>query len=987
MAKIKINKLPQGFSIRNGKVVEDAMSMEHGGMVTGDQSNYGLVTTPQAYYGDTNFNNSRDESVRYSLSSVPREDANLEAEGGETVLTDLNDDGTFGLYDIQGPRHGSGGVPMFLPEQSFVFSDTRKLKFTKDEMSEFGVGGSKKTPAKISKKFGLQEYYGELDSQYADKISATSAELMLKKNMNDLSKLAFVQEAKKNFSDGVPLASHPYLVSIGEDPIEFTAKVEEISRKEAEAKALAALPIEQQQQIMMMQQMMAQQEQQEGMQQQMPQQGMPAPMEAFMPPPGEPGLAMENNAMMGSMAQYGTELGDFLVKAGYGKELESYQKKGETARDYYERKNIGYPKNMKDATWDGKAWYLEDGSDPIPKSELRRQALIAIQSGQVPDAYRLMEETSETTTQTTTETETDAVTTDKTTTATDKQVETVVDSGGAKNPYAAGSEKAKQYDKFIADGYTPTVVKKDGKNKISFVRGPIDGRTMKEATEIQVFDQDKISGAGGLSDTYTPEIRTQQELNNDPVVGDVATFISGKYSGNQLPDTQAVNTDGFGYGSDMFSSQESEEDFYYRNQAVIDDLKKDGIDFKFNMKLTDPNYDANWRGFQNKYEEKRKAYFDKKGVQYIPYFFTDEVLDERLKNDPGTYDKDGDGKLDDEWNKRRFDGKRGGYTVNAPGFDMDYQPGDEQFMDLPDDPEEKKKIPPSKPDPEKEWWKQDVNNILALNAIDDELFLPWAPQLEDQKIDYVLDDYTGRVNANLAAQSTMANALGAYGPQAIARSNIQGKTLDANAKAINQVNQNNVRTMNQVATMQPQLDMKVDMANNATNKQLYDDTTVALQNAQNFKNWKTGRYNDLYNAGITNAANTYNMNQLYDYYNVNPLKGGDVEFGPNGKRLMKDSQGDQTQENIKKWQTLQELVGKDDKGVQREVTKDMWDRIYGPNSSNTNTRTNAQQELINQGAPVGYDAARGMLNQSQKGKEIKRLSKWAVPFYSGKMGM
>ena len=84
------------------------------------------------------------------------------------------------------------------------------------------------------------------------------------------------------------------------------------------------------------------------------------------------------------------------------------------------------------------------------------------------------------------------------------------------------------------------------------------------------------------------------------------------------------------------------------------------------MKMSDPNYDANWRGFQNKYEEKRKAYFDKKGVQYIPYFFTDEVLEERLKNDPDTYDKDGDGKLDDEWNKRRFDGKRGGYTRNPP---------------------------------------------------------------------------------------------------------------------------------------------------------------------------------------------------------------------------------------------------------------------------------------------------------------------------------
>jgi hypothetical protein len=65
----------------------------------------------------------------------------------------------------------------------------------------------------------------------------------------------------------------------------------------------------------------------------------------------------------------------------------------------------------------------------------------------------------------------------------------------------------------------------------------------------------------------------------------------------------------------------------------------------------------------------------------------------------------------------------------------------------------------------------------------------------------------------------------------------------------------------------------------------------------------------------------------------------------------------------------------------------MWDRIYGPNSSNTNTRTNAQQELINQGAPVGYDAARSVMTTSQKGKEIKKLSKWAVPFYSGKMGM
>ena len=997
MAKIKINKLPQGFSIRNGNVVEDN-TMKDGGMTTGDQADYGLVTTPQAYYGETNFNNSQDESVRYSLSSVPREDANIEAEGGETVLTDLNNDGTFGLYDIQGPRHGSGGVPMFLPDQSFIFSDTRKLKFTKDEMNEFNVGGSKKTPAKISKKFGLQDYYAELDSQYADNISATSAELMLKKNMNDLSKLAFVQEAKKDFSDGVPLASHPYLVSIGEDPIEFTAKVEEISRKEAEAKALAALPIEQQQQIMMMQQMMAQQEQQQGMQpqgmqQQMPQQGMPSPMEEFMPQVGEPGLAMENNAMLGT-AMFGSELGDFLTKAQEGEEIVyetvdtgdtndggvttvndgfgSYYVPPTSAAEegkYYLNKNTGQGYQFTN----GKYVEVEQVTLDSDNKVVRPQVEVEETSEEVASGP-------------TNDVAVEAVTTDKTVEATDKQVETVVDSGGNKNPYKAGSEKAIKFDKFIADGYTPTIVKDGKKSKISFVREAKDGRTIKGATEVQVFDQDKIKGAGGLGDTYTPDIRAQEELNNDPDVGDVATFISGKFSGNKLPDTQSRNTDGFGYGSDMFSSEESEEDFYYRNQTVIDELKADGVDFQFNMDMKDPNYDANWRGFQNKYEEKRKEYFEKKNVQYIPYFFTDEVLQERLKNDPDTYDTDGDGKLDKEWKKRRFDGKRGGYTVNAPGFDMNYQARDEQFMELDEEPPETKIPPVVKPPPKKEWWKQDQNNIQALNNIDDELYLPWAPQLEDQKIDYVLDDYTGRVNANLASQNTMAQALGAYGPQAIARSNIQGKTLDANAKAINQVNQNNVKTMNRVATMQPQLDMKVDMANNATNKQLYDDTTVALQNANNFDNWKTGKMNDLYNAGITNAANTYNMNQLYDYYNVNTLKGGDVEFGPNGKKLMKDSSGNSAQQNIENYQELQKLMGKDEKGNQQQVPEWLFNQTYGTTPPNA-SRTNGQNELLNNSGVTGYDAAGNKVGGARKGKEIKKLSKWAVPFYSGKMGL
>ena len=270
MAKIKINKLPKGFKLDKGKIVEDKI-MRHGGMLnTGDQADYGLVTTPQEYYSNTNFNNTDDKDVRYSLSSVPRDRANIEAEGGETVLTDLTNDGQFGLYNITGPRHSAGGVPMFLPEQSFIYSDTDKMKFTKDELAEFGINTKKKmTPAKLSKKYELNDYYAHLESPFADKIQAVTSELMLKKNMMNLSKVAFGQESKKKFEDGVPLAAHPYLVQQGIDPLEFTAKMEAITREEAQMKLMASLPPEQQEQMMMLQQMMAQVDEQGGVPQEL----------------------------------------------------------------------------------------------------------------------------------------------------------------------------------------------------------------------------------------------------------------------------------------------------------------------------------------------------------------------------------------------------------------------------------------------------------------------------------------------------------------------------------------------------------------------------------------------------------------------------------------------------------------------------------------------------------------------------------------------
>jgi len=290
MARIKLKRpLPKGYSVVDGKVTR--MLQGGGGYKTGDQmktnKNYNLVTVPPQNSDGKALSLPSTPDVRKSLSAVPRDEANLEAEKGETVLTDLNDDGTFELYDIQGNRHSSGGTPLNLPAQSFVFSDTAKAKLTKAQMEDMGVNSKKRlTPAKLSRRFPLNEYIGMLADPTADKISDTTADLMLQKNKEELSHLAFIQEGNKKFKEGVPLAAHPYLVSEGIDPLQFTMQIEQKNEKEAIQSMVEQLPIDQQQKIQMLQQFTAQQEAKAAKQAQGPPPGPPQIPAMAQPPQG-----------------------------------------------------------------------------------------------------------------------------------------------------------------------------------------------------------------------------------------------------------------------------------------------------------------------------------------------------------------------------------------------------------------------------------------------------------------------------------------------------------------------------------------------------------------------------------------------------------------------------------------------------------------------------------------------------------------------------
>ena len=927
MARIKINTLPAGFKLENGKIEED-QTMKDGGYVTGDQFDYGLVTTPQGYYSNTNFNDNLDENVRYSLSSVPKDKANIEAEGGETVLTDLTNDGRFGLYDIKGPRHSKGGVPMFLPEQSFIYSDTDKMKFTKDEMAEFGIESkNKKTPASLSKKYDLNKYYASIEDQFADDIQVKSAELMLNKNMNDLSKLAFVQESKKKFEDGVPLASHPYLIQQGVDPIEFTAQVEQITREQAQMNAIAALPPEQQEQLMMLQQMMAQADQQE-MQGQQPMEGE-QPMEEVI----------EDTVVVDSMARDGKE----LPKAQFGLKDQFGLAKMFPSSNFGVNRSSNtmmngidmMPRNFGDIDF-SESTNLDWDNDGIPNSMDIDPLGLRMGTPTVASSLRQGDPVFQGT-------------------ASETEVKEKVI---PKNPLKTDHPKYKEWDDKLKSGnYTiTTIVRPDGKTEINLAQSR-DSYTPAQARSVA-----KRIGTGSTS-IYDERIAGQKRAV-DEMSKSGYQYLSGIYSegnrplsqgsiyNNQIvdgvynPDIKANKSSGvYAYGSAEIRSKEAVEDFKYRWGDIIEQI--DG--FSFDNDANDPQ----WLKFQRLAEETRKKeHLEQFGSMdnYVPYYSEDGI------------------------SGSTFDGVEGLHTFNTPRLKKTTLDSDTVLID--GDPADRKDldvvIPEEYQAPRAEWWRQDQNNLIALGLMDDNLYLPWAPDAERVKMDYVLDDWRNATNTNTMVANTMANALGAVGgPQAVANSQIQGQTLAANAQAINRVNTNNVGIMNQVAAMQPQLDMAVNQENAKRQMGVYDGTQKTLQGHDNFLNWKIGKNAELENAALTNKANTFNLNSIYDNYAVNPTSGGMIDFtNPNALKKV-GPQPDYLKSFYDQVLDYQKQTGKP---MPDALVKALYP---GQMANNTRDMTNAQAEMQQKGAPISYPTS------ASKGKEIKRM---VVPFYTGKMG-
>jgi hypothetical protein len=163
-----------------------------------------------------------DVEVNSTLKPVPRFQANVEAEKGEVAVLP-GKGGIPSTFKIGGKRHYDGGTPLALPQDSFIYSDTKDMRI-KDSaiLSQFGITQKGAyTPAEIAKKYDINKFKKILADKDTDDLQRQTAEGMIANYNLKLAKLALLQESMKGFPQGIPVVAMPYIEQQEIDPSQF----------------------------------------------------------------------------------------------------------------------------------------------------------------------------------------------------------------------------------------------------------------------------------------------------------------------------------------------------------------------------------------------------------------------------------------------------------------------------------------------------------------------------------------------------------------------------------------------------------------------------------------------------------------------------------------------------------------------------------------------------------------------------------------------
>jgi hypothetical protein len=181
------------------------------------------------------------------------------------------------------------------------------------------------------------------------------------------------------------------------------------------------------------------------------------------------------------------------------------------------------------------------------------------------------------------------------------------------------------------------------------------------------------------------------------------------------------------------------------------------------------------------------------------------------------------------------------------------------------------------------WWLQDIIGTAgaAFDLANIKRYQPWQATPEVRVPDLTLYSPERQLAANSEQANMAYQAQTAFtNPQqlAAASSVIQGQAAKNAADTLGQYNNLNVGLANQFS------DKKTDILNQASqNKanldtQLWDKYTILNQQFDNSKAMARQNLRQQFINGITNRANTANLNSLYPQYAVNPMDGGMAYF-------------------------------------------------------------------------------------------------------------
>lgn len=181
-------------------------------MAYGGQLGYGLDLGAKRVYADMTDNPY--DSVSDTLQPVDRSVADIEAELGETIIGDFDQDGQNEHMKVGGKRHSQGGTPLKVPDGSFVYSDTKRMRIGGPVLSMFGKSASAKkkyTPAQLAKQYDINSYKAILEDPHTDELAKSTAANMIANYEKKLGGLALLQESMKGFPQGIPQIAMPYL--------------------------------------------------------------------------------------------------------------------------------------------------------------------------------------------------------------------------------------------------------------------------------------------------------------------------------------------------------------------------------------------------------------------------------------------------------------------------------------------------------------------------------------------------------------------------------------------------------------------------------------------------------------------------------------------------------------------------------------------------------------------------------------------------------